>query len=68
MKHFSSMKEAADYCDGMIIKRHDLDYEIDGMVVKVDNLRQRQALGVRAKSPRWAIAYKFPAEEKRNSD
>lgn len=61
---FSSMKEAADYCDGMIIKRHDLDYEIDGMVVKVDNLRQRQALGVRAKSPRWAIAYKFPAEEK----
>lgn len=61
---FSSMKEAADYCDGMISKRHDLDYEIDGMVVKVDNLRQRQALGVRAKSPRWAIAYKFPAEEK----
>ncbi len=61
---FDSINEAADYCEAMIVKRHDLEYEIDGIVVKVDSLNQRQTLGVRAKSPKWAIAYKFPAEEK----
>lgn len=44
--------------------RPDLDYEIDGMVIKVDNLEMQQALGEKTKSPRWAIAYKFPAMEK----
>jgi DNA ligase (NAD+) len=43
--------------------RHDLDYEIDGAVVKVDDLAQRAELGATSKSPRWAIAYKFPPEE-----
>ncbi|MFP5319187.1 MAG: NAD-dependent DNA ligase LigA [Acidimicrobiia bacterium] len=43
--------------------RHDLDYEIDGVVVKVDDLAQRAELGSTSKSPRWAIAYKFPPEE-----
>ncbi len=62
-KTFEHMQEAADYCDSMIVKRHELEYEIDGMVVKVDSVPQREILGVRAKSPRWAIAYKFPAEE-----
>jgi DNA ligase (NAD+) len=44
--------------------RHDLDYEIDGVVVKVDDLALRQELGSTTKAPRWAIAYKFPPEER----
>ncbi|MFM8553061.1 MAG: NAD-dependent DNA ligase LigA [Acidimicrobiales bacterium] len=44
--------------------RHDLPYEIDGAVVKVDGLEQRDRLGFTAKAPRWAIAFKFPPEEK----
>ena len=44
--------------------RPDLPYEIDGMVIKVDEIRYQQALGEKTKSPRWAIAYKFPAMEK----
>lgn len=42
-------------------KRHDLEYDIDGVVIKVDNLRIQQQLGTTSKSPRWAIAYKFKA-------
>ena len=45
------------------IKRHDLPYETDGVVVKVNNLQQQEELGYTAKSPRWAIAYKFKAEQ-----
>jgi DNA ligase (NAD+) len=44
--------------------RHDLGYEIDGVVVKVDSLAQRDELGATSKAPRWAIAYKFPPEER----
>ena len=44
-------------------KRHTLDYDIDGLVVKVNDLAQREELGLKVKSPRWAIAYKFKAEE-----
>jgi DNA ligase (NAD+) len=44
--------------------RHDLGYEIDGVVVKLDDLAQRDRLGVTSKAPRWAIAYKFPPEER----
>lgn len=44
--------------------RRDNDYEIDGVVVKVDDLAMRQELGFTAKSPRWAVAYKFPPEER----
>ncbi|MBP8819529.1 MAG: NAD-dependent DNA ligase LigA [Syntrophomonadaceae bacterium] len=45
-------------------RRHDLPYEIDGVVVKLNPFAEREKLGQTAKSPRWAIAYKFPAEEK----
>ncbi len=44
--------------------RHELAYEIDGAVAKVNNFEQRQRLGVTSKAPRWAIAYKFPPEER----
>jgi len=44
-------------------KRRELDYQIDGLVIKVDDLGQRNRLGRRAKSPRWAIAYKYAAEQ-----
>lgn len=44
-------------------KRHDLPYEIDGIVIKVDSFKDQEKLGFTAKSPRWATAYKFPAEE-----
>ena len=45
-------------------RRHDLPYEIDGVVIKLNPFAERETLGQTAKSPRWAIAYKFPAEEK----
>ncbi len=44
-------------------RRHELEYEIDGVVVKVDDRALQERLGATAKSPRWAVAYKFPAEE-----
>ncbi len=51
------------FCDEWAEKRESLDYDIDGVVVKVDSLKQQQVLGTTAKSPRWAIAFKFPASQ-----
>lgn len=45
-------------------KRYDIDYPIDGAVIKVDELSIRQKMGERTKTPKWAVAYKYPAEEK----
>ncbi len=52
------------FCLGWQEHRHDLDYEIDGVVVKVDDLNRRAELGATSRAPRWAIAYKFPPEER----
>ncbi len=52
------------FCTGMEDRRHSLGYEIDGAVVKVDSLAQRDEMGTTSRAPRWAIAYKFPPEEK----
>ena len=55
--------EVIAYCDHWQGKHKKLDYGMDGMVVKVNSLEQRARLGQTSKEPRWAIAYKFPAEE-----
>ncbi|MEC9482254.1 MAG: NAD-dependent DNA ligase LigA [Halomonas sp.] len=52
-----------DYCTHLGEKREHLDYDIDGAVIKVDDLRLQRELGVVARAPRWAIAFKFPAQE-----
>ena len=52
------------FCAAMLERRHDLAYETDGVVVKVDDFRLRDELGATSKAPRWAIAFKFPPEEK----
>ncbi|GGF26277.1 DNA ligase [Halobacillus andaensis] len=62
-KKCQSIDEVIEYVNGWVERRPDLDYEIDGIVIKVDRLDQQEALGFTAKSPRWATAYKFPAEE-----
>ena len=56
--------EVIELCNKWQEKRYDLPFEIDGLVIKVNDLSKREILGTRAKSPRWAIAFKFPAEEK----
>ena len=58
------LDEVHEFCRHWQQHRHDLDYEIDGVVVKVDDLAQRNELGATSKAPRWAIAYKFPPEER----
>jgi DNA ligase (NAD+) len=64
--HFKICKNidsVIEFCDSWEDKRENLEFETDGMVVKVNDLKQRQVLGSTSKSPRWAIAYKFPAEK-----
>ncbi|MGB7999965.1 MAG: NAD-dependent DNA ligase LigA [Anaerobacillus sp.] len=62
-KRCNTIEDVIEFIGGWSEKRPDLSYEIDGIVVKVDALDQQEELGFTAKSPRWAIAYKFPAEE-----
>ncbi|MHC4871825.1 MAG: NAD-dependent DNA ligase LigA [Planctomycetota bacterium] len=59
----SSVDEILKFRDEWEEKRHELDYEIDGLVIKVNNLSQHGILGNTAKSPRWAISYKYEAEK-----
>jgi len=60
---FSGIDDVIAYCDGWQAHRHDLPYDIDGMVVKVDRFADREELGMTEKGPRWAVAYKYPPEE-----
>lgn len=57
---FDSIEKVIDYCEQWQEKRHKLPYEVDGMVVKVDDFASRIKLGETIKSPRWAVAYKYP--------
>ena len=59
-----SVEDVLSFCRSWKERRHELGYEIDGAVVKVDNLAQREQLGFTSRAPRWAIAFKFPPEEK----
>jgi DNA ligase (NAD+) len=62
-KSCASIGAVADQFDYLNRIRHDLDYEIDGMVVKVNSLELQRRLGATARSPRWAVAWKFPASQ-----
>lgn len=62
-KKFSSLSEVIAYCKDSQELRKKLAYEIDGVVVKVNSFAQQKSLGATLKSPRWAVAYKFPAQQ-----
>lgn len=62
-ERFTDIEEAVAFCQNWTEKRDDLDYEIDGVVLKIDRFDQQETLGVISNAPRWAVAYKFPARE-----
>ena len=59
----TDIKACHSYYEGILDRRNELEYEIDGVVFKVDSLAQQEALGFVSRAPRWAVAQKFPAEE-----
>lgn len=59
----SGFAQCLEYCESLLQKRVGLDYEIDGAVIKLDRLQLQAELGFNARTPRWAMAFKFPAEE-----
>jgi DNA ligase (NAD+) len=63
IKLVNSIDEVFDFVNLWDAKRHDLPYETDGIVIKVNNLQHQEELGYTSKAPRWAIAYKFKAEQ-----
>ena len=64
IKMASGIESCVHYCSELYSRRDLLDYEIDGAVIKVDSLISQSMIGKNIKAPRWAVAYKFPAEEK----
>jgi DNA ligase (NAD+) len=60
---FDSIDAVIDYCNSWATRRHDLPFETDGMVIKVNDFEQRRRLGTTSKAPRWVIAFKFAAEQ-----
>ena len=63
IKKYNSINGVIDYINYWSANRNTLPYEIDGIVIKVNNYDDQRKLGITAKVPKWAIAYKFPAEE-----
>lgn len=62
-RNFASFDEAVEYCQQLIERLHEFDFEVDGLVLKVNRFDQRERLGTTSKSPRWTIAYKFEKYE-----
>ena len=62
-KYFKNLEEVIDYCLYWEERRKELDYEVDGVVIKVNSFDLQNELGATHKSPRWAVAYKFPAQQ-----
>lgn len=62
-KTLPDIEQALTYCDHLIENLHEFDFEVDGLVLKVDRFDQRERLGTTAKSPRWVVAYKFEKYE-----
>ncbi|MBE0673120.1 MAG: NAD-dependent DNA ligase LigA [Bacteroidales bacterium] len=65
MKTCSNLEEVMDFINYWETRRKEIDYEIDGVVVKVDSIRLQNELGFTSKTPRWAVAYKYKAEQER---
>ncbi|NKF50374.1 NAD-dependent DNA ligase LigA [Shewanella sp. WXL01] len=63
VKVCESLTQVFDYYGDILNRRSELEYEIDGVVIKVNDITKQESLGFVAKAPRWAIAYKFPAQE-----
>ncbi|RPJ81429.1 MAG: NAD-dependent DNA ligase LigA, partial [Acidobacteria bacterium] len=61
-RHHAGFQTVVEYCQGWEKKRDSLDYQIDGVVVKVNRLDYQKKLGVVSRDPRWAVAYKFPSD------
>jgi DNA ligase (NAD+) len=64
IQQLASLDAVYEFCEQVEANRHSFGYDIDGAVVKVDDLAQRNELGFTSRAPRWAIAFKFPPEEK----
>jgi len=63
VERFEDFDAAVEHCESMVARLHELDFEVDGLVLKVNRFDQRERLGATSKSPRWLIAYKFEKYE-----
>ena len=63
-ERIKGLEACLDFYNQVMAQRSQLAYEIDGVVYKLDNIFERDSLGMRARAPRWAVAYKFPAQER----